>query len=194
MFQPRKAQGQLLSWYVNGKRCSVKNYEDGLQHGLELEWYENDSLRHLINYKEGEYDGELKVYHNSGALKREERYADGKQIGGRCFQENGEEVACAPYREMPAFPGGEEEMFRFLGSNVRYPARSQRAGISGEVLVSFLVGVAGGLSDIRIEKGLNEELSQEAVRVIKKMPRWKPGTFEGEEVSMRYVLPIRFVL
>ncbi len=194
VFQPRKVHGQLVKWYPNGNRFSVKSFNEGVPHGVDMEWYSNDSLKHSIGYKQGQYDGALKTYYKTGVLKREELYQEGKQVYGKCYNEKGEEIPFTPYREMPLFPGGEQEMMKYLGKNIRYPAKSHRTGTSGVVLVRFVVHKDGSLDNFSIVQGVNEELNNEALRVIKKMPNFKPGTLEGQPVPMLYTLPIRFTL
>ncbi|MFD2513976.1 TonB family protein [Pontibacter locisalis] len=194
IFHPRKAHGQLLFYFPNGKRKGIQTYIDGVLHGLDMEWYENDSLKHNIGYKDGKYDGELKTFYESGKLKREELYKEGKQEYGRCYAEDGTAIPFVPYREMPQFPGGERAMLMFLGQNIRYPLNSQRSSIGGMVVLSFVVNKSGGIEGLRVLQSVNNELDREAMRVVKKMPNWTPGTFEGENVDVRYTLPVRFTI
>ncbi|MDR0824186.1 MAG: energy transducer TonB, partial [Prevotella sp.] len=96
--------------------------------------------------------------------------------------------------QMPSFPGGEAEMQRFLGNNVKYPVAAQAAGIQGRVVVRFIVGATGEISDVRVIRGVDPELDKEAVRVIKAMPKWKPGKQGGKAVNVYFTLPISFRL
>lgn len=95
---------------------------------------------------------------------------------------------------MPAFPGGEEAMLKFMSENVSYPLSAKRAGISGTVFVSFTVGASGNITDIKVVKSLGGGTDEEAIRLIKSMPNWLPGKMNGREVPVRLTLPIRFVL
>ena len=194
VFHPRKVQGQLISYYPNGKRKGVQTYQDGVLHGLDLEWHDNDSLRHSIGYKQGKYDGELKTYYKSGKLKREELYKAGEQQYGNCYAEDGTETAFVPYREMPEFPGGESALLRYLGQNIRYPASSQRNRESGVVVINFIVNKYGGINKPQVIGSVSRDLDNEALRVVSKMSGWKPGTFEGEKVDVLYTLPVRFTI
>ncbi len=97
--------------------------------------------------------------------------------------------------QMPAFQGGEEEMFRFLGENVRYPKVAKEAGIEGIVVYSFVVEKDGSVSDIKVVKSLSPEIDKGALRVIKMTDKkWEPGLQGGESVRVEYTLPMRFVL
>jgi TonB family C-terminal domain len=96
--------------------------------------------------------------------------------------------------EMPEFPGGTEEMMKFLGNNIRYPVIAQENGIQGMVILSFVVSKTGQISDIQVVRGLGSGCDEEAVRVVKKMPNWKPGKQGGAAVPVKFTLPVRFAL
>ena len=92
----------------------------------------------------------------------------------------------------PQFPGGESEMVQFIQDNVTYPELSREMGEEGTVYVQFVVGTDGSIENVRVLKGVSELLDKEAVRVIKKMPKWTPGMQEGEPIRVRYQIPIKF--
>ncbi|MDJ1466376.1 energy transducer TonB [Cytophagaceae bacterium DM2B3-1] len=96
--------------------------------------------------------------------------------------------------QMPEFPGGREEMNKFLSKNLRFPASAQQKGVSGVVYISFVVSNTGAVSDIKVLKGIDEACDKEAVRVVEKMPNWKPGRQNGRNVTVRYSLPLRFAI
>ncbi len=94
--------------------------------------------------------------------------------------------------EMPEFPGGQAAMLKFIGKHLRYPSSAQAKGIAGIVYVSFVISPEGQVTQVEVMKGIDTACDQEAVRVISKMPAWKPGRQSGRNVSVRYSLPIRF--
>lgn len=96
--------------------------------------------------------------------------------------------------QMPEFPGGESEMLKYLGKNIRYPAAAQRAGVEGLVVLSFVVSRTGEISDIQVVKKLGAGTDEEAMRVVGKMPKWTPGKQNGRTVPVRYTLPVRFTI
>lgn len=96
--------------------------------------------------------------------------------------------------ELPEFPGGEAAMMRFIMTNLNYPAMARENGIQGSVYIEFTVKKDGSISDIKIIKNVHDSLSREAIRVVKKFPRWKPGKQNGVPVNVRYRLPIKFKL
>lgn len=96
--------------------------------------------------------------------------------------------------EMPTFPGGEAAMYKFLNSELSYPDTALARGIGGPVYVSFIVESDGSLSGISIYRGAHALLNEEAIRVVKKMPKWIPGEQRGKKVRVRMTLPIKFQL
>jgi|TARA_B110000046_G_scaffold147501_1_gene155158 protein TonB len=96
--------------------------------------------------------------------------------------------------QMPSFPGGEAKLFQYLGENMKYPAMARDAGITGVVYVTFVVKEDGKIDGVRILRGVGGGCDEEAIRVVKSMPRWTPGKQRGKSVRVQYNLPIRFVL
>lgn len=99
-----------------------------------------------------------------------------------------------PLEKHPGFPGGEIELIRFLQANIQYPEMEKLLGIQGKVIVAFIVEADGSLSDIHIVKGVTPNIDNEAIRVIKIMPRWDPGIQRDKAVRAGFHLPIRFIL
>lgn len=95
---------------------------------------------------------------------------------------------------LPEFPGGWAEMVRWLTQNLRYPPQAQAGGLQGRVVVSFIVNPDGKLSDIKVAKSVNPLLDREALRVVRKMPPWKPGTEDGKPCRSMVVVPVVFKL
>lgn len=96
--------------------------------------------------------------------------------------------------QMPGFPGGQEAMQRYLQANVRYPVKAQKKGVSGRVLIQFVVREDGTLSDFKIVRPVHSDLDAEALRVVQSMPKWTPGVEKGKAVPVRYTIPISFNL
>lgn len=96
--------------------------------------------------------------------------------------------------KMPEFPGGMAECMKFLSKNMKYPKEAQDNGIQGKVVLQFVINCDGSITNIEIVKGVCHPLDKEAIRIIKKMPKWKPGTVNGKPVRVRYTIPIMFRL
>lgn len=96
--------------------------------------------------------------------------------------------------KMPEYKGGLKKLFKYLTDNIKYPDDARRAGIEGKVHVQFVVNKKGEIKDVKILRGVNKWLDEEAIRVVKGMPNWTPGKQHGKPVSVYYTLPINFKL
>lgn len=94
--------------------------------------------------------------------------------------------------QMPQFPGGDAELMRFIGSNLKYPTIAAENGIGGRVVIRFVVGKDGRVSDIQVVRPLDPSCDKEAIRVVKSMLNWIPGMQNGRNVPVYYTLPILF--
>ena len=100
---------------------------------------------------------------------------------------------CIP-ETMPYFPGGNVLMLKYLADNIKYPASAVKAKKQGRVIVGFIVQKDGSITHAKIVRSIDPELDAEALRVVKGMPKWTPGTQLGKPVSVKYTLPVKFSL
>ena len=96
--------------------------------------------------------------------------------------------------EMPSFPGGQAALMQYLGSNIKYPVVAQENGVQGRVIVGFVVEPDGSISGVNVMRSVDPSLDKEAMRVVKSMPRWKPGKQNGSAVRVKYTVPVVFRL
>ena len=94
--------------------------------------------------------------------------------------------------EMPAFPGGDAALGKFLGSKLNYPAAALDRNLSGKVYLTFTVDPEGHLHDPRVVRGLGHGLDEEALRLVRLMPWWTPGKVKGQPVWVTMTMPIVF--
>lgn len=141
----------------------------------------------------------------AGGLAKRLRTPDG---GGPIMAEDAELVHFVPggsvvrrvlYRESevnpkPQFPGGEKAYKNYLQQHVKYPAAALKKRIQGAVRVGFTVKADGTISNVKLERKVHPLLDQEALRVVKAMPKWKPGCFEGKPVPVKMTVPVQFRL
>ena len=110
-------------------------------------------------------------------------------------EEEEEEVVFVVVESMPEFPGGQQALFKYLSENVKYPVIAQENGIQGRVICQFVVNKDGSIVDVEVVRsGGDPSLDKEAVRVIKSMPKWKPGKQRGKAVRVKYTVPVNFKL
>ncbi|MFH0893762.1 MAG: energy transducer TonB [Bacteroidota bacterium] len=96
--------------------------------------------------------------------------------------------------EMPAFPGGESERIKFMQQNLVYPVVAKLNGVQGTVYAQFVVDKRGKVVEAKILKGIGSGCDEECLRIIKIMPRWKPGRVNGKKVRVLFNMPVCFTL
>ena len=96
--------------------------------------------------------------------------------------------------QMPEFPGGMDKLLQFINDNMQYPAKAQTEGIQGRVAVQFIVDEDGYIIEPNIVRSVEPSLDNEALRLIKMLPQWKPGTLKGKAVKVKYTVPVTFRL
>ena len=96
--------------------------------------------------------------------------------------------------EMPSFPGGEGKLMEYVSKNIKYPQIARETGIQGRVFVNFVVEPDGSVSNVTVLRGIGGGCDEEAMRVVKNMPKWKPGKQRGKAVRVQYMLPVNFRL
>lgn len=96
--------------------------------------------------------------------------------------------------ELPSFPGGVDEMNKFIRENLKYPLTAQNAGIQGRVTLRFIVGDDGTITNVAVIRGISPDCDAEAVRVVSDMPKWIPGKQNGINVPVYFNIPIQFRL
>lgn len=94
--------------------------------------------------------------------------------------------------QMPEFPGGMPAMMEFLQTNIKYPKDAIKQNVGGRVMVMFVVEPDGSLSNVRVARKVFPSLDAEAVRVVKAMPKWKPGKEKGRAVRVNFTMPVVF--
>ncbi|WP_027418049.1 energy transducer TonB [Crocinitomix catalasitica] len=104
-----------------------------------------------------------------------------------------EEIIDVPEVE-PEFPGGEAAMAEWIQKNIVYPPMSVEMGEQGVVYVQFVVNSDGSIEQVKTVRGVSDAIDKEAQRIVKRMPKWKPGEQQGKKVRVRFVLPINFRL
>ena len=109
----------------------------------------------------------------------------GRKFTGRVF-----DVVETP----PSFPGGQAALMSWLSTNMQYPPNCVNNQIQGRVILSFIVEPDGSLSTINVLRKVDPELDEEAVRLVKAMPKWNPGKQNGQAVRVKYNIPISFKL
>jgi len=189
-FQKIRESKVFGSWEPDGKQ-TVKDGNGWWKYSTNEEariLYEEGAVK--SGKKEGKWVGKLP----DSTVYYVEQFENGVLREGTCYV-NGEKITYHDKAIQPKFQGGPSSMYQFLGQNIRYPSDASRRGISGRVRLSFTVCEDGSLCDYKVEKGVVQDIDEEALRVIKKMSgKWEPGEMRGQKVRVRYNLPVNFQL
>ena len=96
--------------------------------------------------------------------------------------------------QMPFFPGGQGALMKYLAEHIKYPELAKESGIQGRVFINFVVEPDGSIDHVKVLRGIGGGCDEEAVRVVKSMPRWIPGKQRGKPVRVSFNLPVKFTL
>lgn len=146
-------------------------------------------------YKDGFKQGTWTVQYADNSYYYEDEYNDGFFRSGKACVAGTDTTHYTVLDMMPEFQGGLNGLQQFLRQNLRYPVNAQRAGVQGQVFVSFVVCADGALCDYEVLKGVQSDLDKEAIRVVKLMSgRWNPCIQRGQKIRLKYNMPINFSL
>lgn len=112
----------------------------------------------------------------------------------KAVEETDGEVPFVVVEQMPAYPGGDAELLKYIGSNTKYPEAAKNSGTQGSVIVRFCITSKGKVSQAKVLKGISPELDAEALRVVSTLPDFEPGMQGGKQVPVWYMAPITFSL
>ncbi|MBT5273981.1 MAG: energy transducer TonB [Flavobacteriales bacterium] len=110
------------------------------------------------------------------------------------IEEKDDEEFFMVVENMPEFPGGDLGLMKYIQKNVKYPAIAKEYNITGKVYVSFIVDKKGSVTNVKIVRGVDKNLDAEAMRVVKSLPKYKPGKQRGKSVRVMFTIPINFTL
>ena len=144
---------------------------------------EDNTARGVVTQEGSDDDDKFKAVHEQVVVKEPEPEVKHKE----------EEIFVA-VEQQAEFPGGQAALMKWLSQNVRYPETAQQNDVQGRVIVKFVVEKDGSIGTATILKGVDKDLDREALRVVKKMPRWQPGKNNGVAVRSYFNLPVVFKL
>lgn len=150
----------------------------------------------VVGYEkpEPESASQVKWYKAEEVVKNEKNGPESAQQPQTSVKNNTEEQVFTVVEEMPEYPGGMSEFMKFIAQNIKYPADALQGKVEGRVIARFVVCKDGSISDIEIMRSVSPSLDAEAVRVLKLMPKWKPGRQRGRAVPVKFTVPVTFRL
>jgi periplasmic protein TonB len=185
-------------FYITGEKESEYYFRksDGknLQEGRWLSWYKNGQLKSEIDHSNDQYSRIVTTYWSNGEMKRQDYFKKNNLEKGTCFDSIGNKIPHFDFEIFPDYPGGGEKLLSFIENRLNYPYQSAAQGIQGKVILRLGIDEKGSISNITVIKGLNAELNEEAIRVIKKIKKFIPASNDGESVAAFSMIPITFRL
>ncbi|MHC8949736.1 TonB family protein [Sphingobacterium hungaricum] len=181
-------------FFKNGQVKEEETYVNGLLEGKTKKWYESGKIYFEIDYVKNLKDGQLLVWYEDGKPKRIDTFKEDKLIEGKCFDENGQEIAHFDFYINPEYPGGIINARRYIANNYKYPRSAITDKLKGTIKVLFVVEKDGSIADVEVEEGLSPDVDDEAIHVVESMKNWRAGMMDGKPVRVKYRLPIRLDL
>lgn len=199
-YRDGKREGMSTAWHENGNKSQETNYADDMSVGLMRRWHENGQLKSEVAYETKDglaaiADGKAVIYHENGQVKRTSVFKNHQETETKCHTQAGKDTVCAvPFYGLPSFVGGLKTLSLFLQANVKYPWDALHSRTEGTVHITFTVDKTGKITEPFVSKGVSQELDAEALRIVKLMPAWNPGYWDGEPENVRFTLPVVFNL
>ena len=141
---------------------------------------------------DGSSQGATEMAAADAAPVKAEAEAQPKADAPEAIVPDGDDKVYDVVEQQPEFPGGTSGLAKWLGDNIKYPAEAAKQGIEGRVIVQFVVGIDGTVSNVKLMRPVNPLLDQEALRVVTAMPKWTPGKQDGKPVAVKYTIPVTF--
>ena len=151
-----------------------------------------------ISYKKQQEQKTVNVFYNKDSHKFAPGFSETLDAIKKKMKEGAQNIDDSKVfdvvEDMPSFPGGHDALFKFISEKLRYPKQAEEHGIQGRVICNFIVEKDGSISNIKVQKSVNPHLDAEAVRVLRLMPKWKPGHQNYTPVRVMYTVPVSFRL
>jgi TonB family protein len=192
-----ETDGRFGHFEYYDKNGNVESEGDYLKDKRQGQWKFYDSIKFLYKteeYRDGKLDGLLKMFYPNGKLKRKEVYKVDGFLRGECYDSLGDEIEFFQYEIMPEYPGGDDALMTYLQKKIKYPKTALKKEIEGIVMVRFVITPNGEVKDVKITKTVSPEIDEEALRVVRAMPKWKPGLQDNIPVPVFFDVPINFSL
>ena len=147
-----------------------------------------------ISYKKQQEQKKLNLFYNKDSQKFAPSFSESLDAIKQKIKEIDDRKVFDVVEDMPAFPGGQEALFKFINEKLRYPKEAEEHGIQGRVICNFVVEKDGSITDVKVQRSVHPLLDKEAVRVLSLMPKWKPGYQNKNPMRVKYTVPISFYL
>ena len=180
--------------YCNSEGLSIEPFQE-LYEAEKYAMGVNRSKRGLLVATFFRYDQEVEFEHLDVIQKNvADKYNEETNQESQTNTKESRDIVYSIAETPPEFVGGNDALLKYISENTKYPKDAKKNEIQGRVVVQFVVNEDGSVSNIEIKNVLYKSLEEEAIRVISSMPKWNPGTINGNPVKVKYTLPIVFKL
>lgn len=186
--------GEWIIYLSNGEQIKkTETFAHGKLYGKSVEYWDTNQIQKEGNYENDRKIGEWKLYYSDAKLAGKETYdVYGKKSQAEYFSKDGQVVKYDDLFAPPTYRGGIQEFYRFLAHSIKYPKQAAKDRIQGTVKLRFTVKKNGEVEDVEVTESPNQELADEARRVLQMSSDWIPGKMFGEVVNVKYNVPIKF--
>ncbi len=213
LYEADNRLGLWESWYDNHQKQKDETYSNKGALKIENYWDRNgkqlmksgtgfyefinetETITEKGNFKNYQKDGAWIGYYDDGKMYFQEQWLTGKLIQGHSHDAAGKIYSYteAEYHTLPTYTQGMTELAKFLNKTIKYPREAQQAHVEGKISVKFLVDIDGSIKEAQVINSITY-LNEEALRIIRSMPAWKPSMLRGQTIPSTTVLPITFKL
>ena len=145
-----------------------------------------------ISTQKNTLEGEMPIQNDTVIHQKSEYKEEAKSMIVKGDTISEEFIVGEIMEERPSFPGGQQKLMEFIANNIRYTDEMKETGITGRVVVSFVIKKDGSIGEPKIIRSIHPLFDNEALRVISSMPKWRPGSQRGKRVEVTYSIPILF--
>lgn len=168
----------------------MDNYLTGSRHGVTETWYDSGELLSSQQYAGGKRHGLHNRYRRDGSLIRSEEFKDDQRVAGQCYDRYGNEVSWFEETVIrPSFPGGIKAFEKFVLKEIS----RRNLNFKGKIIAHFWINAAGDVENIAIVRKIHPDADAALIEVLKKSPKWIPGSIDGEPQAMEMALPLSVV-
>jgi TonB family protein len=194
-----KTVGSSRYYTMEGRLTAEISHKDSagiwLFDGPYKAYHDNGKLKRKGYFISNKKNGEMSTWYDNGQMRRKDFYVLDSLITGHCYTATGQDTAWFPYYSDFSYGKGIRELYKLIGRNIKYPKTARKKEIEGEVRVQFIIQKDGAMTSLRLNRSVNEELDNEAIRVLRIIPaRWHPTMIDGEPESGYAILPVVFKL
>lgn len=189
-----KRNGNYEKWYENGNIKVKGNYSNDKKNGDWIYYFDNENIDHKGQYIMENKEGIWIWNFESGKISAEIEFKNSIVVEEKYWNEDGTVASAEEAMCKSTFPGGERALLKYIATNTKYPEIAIEKGISGRVLIKFVVDKNGEITNVEVVVPIHPALDKEALRVVKEMPRWIPGKQYNRLVKVEYKIPINFWL